>query len=314
MTLKRIRIARILCPTDFSEFAERALRRAVSLARWFDAQVTALHVIQPAPWRASGAGWASGIVAPQDLPGRVREEAAKELERRAAASRGEGIALEARLGEGDAAREIQAVADALPADLVVMGTHGRGGFERLLLGSVTEKVLRLAPCPVLVVGSADALDSEQPLFRRILCAADLAQGAEAVLDTALSVAAESLAPITLLHVVDRLPGLGASGPTAPARIRSPVTELAALQARLLDEAREQLIEAARPAHEFAEVSERVETGKAWQEILRVAEEIQADLIVVGSRSQAGLARLFLGSTANQVVRQAACPVLVVRGK
>jgi nucleotide-binding universal stress UspA family protein len=314
MPLTRIRFERILCPTDFSDFAERALRRAASLARWFGAKVTVLHAIQPVPWIAPGAGWAAGIVVPQDLLRPVREDVAKRLEEFVAPFGGEGVTVETRLDEGDAARQIEAVAEALPADLVVMGTHGRGGFERLVLGSVAEKVLRRAPCPVLTVGPQDAISPSSPLFQRILCAADLGEGSQGVLHTALSVAAESLARITLLHVVDRLPGMGAGGPDAPARALRPAAELAALQSRLMDEAKEQLIEAARPARDFSEVSERVEMGKAWQEILRVAEDIEADLIVMGSRSQTSLGRLFLGSTANQVVRQARCPVLVVRGK
>jgi nucleotide-binding universal stress UspA family protein len=307
MPLTRIRIERILCPSDFSDFAERALRRAASMARWFEAKVTVLHIVQPVPWIAPGAAWAAGIVVPQDLLRPVRDDLAKALENFVAAFRGEGVTLETRLDDGDPARQIEAVAEALPADLVVMGTHGRSGFQRLLLGSVTEKVLHRAPCPVLIVGSADAVSPANPLFHRIVCAADLTQGSQAVLDTALSVAAESLARVTLLHVLDGLPALSVSGPFRP------TVDLAEVQMRMADQAREQLIEAARPARDFCQVSERVETGKAWQEIIRVAEDIEADLIVMGSRSQAGLDRLFLGSTVNQVVRQAPCPVLVVRG-
>jgi nucleotide-binding universal stress UspA family protein len=313
MPLKRVRIERILCATDFSASAERALGRAVSMARWFKAQVTVLHAIAPVPWIAPGAAWAAGIVVPQDVLRPVRGELAKALEGFVAPFRAEGIALETRLDDGDPASQIEAVAEALPADLVVMGTHARAGFERLLLGSVAEKVLRRAPCPVLIVGATDPVSPDSPLFRRILCAADLTPRADSVLSTALSVAAETLAHVTLLHVVERLPGLGVNAPATTTRGLRPISDLEALQARLLDEAREQLVEAARPARDFCEVSERVETGKAWPEILRVAEEIQADLIVIGSRGEGALGRLFLGSTANQVVRQATCPVLVVRG-
>ena len=109
MALRRVRIQRIVCPTDFSEFAERALRRGVSLARWFDAQVIALHVIPAVPWAAPGAGWAAGILVPQDLLRPVREEVAGKLEDFVRPLRGQGIALETRLGEGDVAREIQRI-------------------------------------------------------------------------------------------------------------------------------------------------------------------------------------------------------------
>jgi len=106
------------------------------------------------------------------------------------------VPIETRLEEGDVSRQIQAVAEGLSADLVVIGTHGRGGFEHLLLGSVTEKVLRRAPCPVPTVGSADAISSARPLFHRILCATDLRSGANATLDMALSVTAESMAKVS----------------------------------------------------------------------------------------------------------------------
>jgi nucleotide-binding universal stress UspA family protein len=201
---------------------------------------------------------------------------------------GKGAPIETRLVEGDPWREIKAAAEALPADLVVMGTHGRSGFERLLLGSVTEKVLRTAPCPVLTVGTEDGASPAGPLFRRILCAADLTQASERTLDMAASLAEESLARVTLLHVVE---GLGLA---------------------LVEEARERLQRAGNVARRFRDVSERVETGTAWREILRVAEESRAELIVLGAHVHGALGRLFLGSTANQVVRHAPCPVLVVR--
>jgi nucleotide-binding universal stress UspA family protein len=305
MALTRVRIERILCPTDFSEFSERALLRAASLARWFDARVTALHVIQPVS--LVGPVAAKAVTVPADLLRTARDEMAKEIERFVTPLRAEGAAIESRLSEGDVSREIQAVAEALPADLVVMGTHGRGGFEHLLLGSVTEKVLRRSACPVLTVGPADPTSSSSPLYQRILCAADLVEGSQGTIDMALSVAAEGLARITLLHVVGH-PDEGV------ALLSYPGLDVAGMHRAAVERARAQLIEAGRPARDFCEVSERVEEGKAWQEILRVADETQADLIVMGARSGGGLARLFLGSTANQVVRRAACSVLIARQK
>jgi nucleotide-binding universal stress UspA family protein len=306
MALARVRIERILCPTDFSEFSERALRRAVALARWFEATVTVLHVIQPLPWVASAATDAASIMVPEDLLRRVRDALAKGLEDFVTPFRADAVPIEALLHEGDASSEIQVVAEALHADLVVIGTHGRGRFDHLLLGSVTEKVLRRLPCPVLAVGSADSISPASPLFHRILCATDLTSGSKATLDMALSVAAESMAKVTLLHVVGELIGEGVR------ELYRPIPELAPLQKALVDQAKEQLIEAGRPARDYCEVIERVETGKAWHAILRVAEQTQADLVVMGARSDAGLGRLFLGSTANQVVRRAVCPVFIVR--
>lgn len=306
MAPTRVRFDRILCPTDFSEFSERALERAVSLAGWFNARVTALHVVLPLPWALPAAAYAANVAVPVDLVRGRREEEAKELERFVRPLLGEGVPIETRLTDGEPWREILAEAGRLPADLIVMGTHGRGGFEHLLLGSVAEKVLRRAPCPVLTVGSPDAPPITGPLFRRILCAADLTRSSAATFELALSLAAEGLARITLLHVVEGL--LGESGP----ELYRPVPDVAPLRRALVEQARERLAEAGRPAHSFCDVTERVETGKAWQAILGVAEDTDADLIVMGARVQGGLGRLFLGSTANQVVRHAACPVLIAR--
>jgi len=306
MAPSRVRIERILCPTDFSEFSERALRRAVSLARWFEARVTALHVTpRRLPW-AVPAEYGRYLSVPADLLQSCQEEEAKELARFVEPHLGDGTPIETKLVEGDPGREIQAAAEAMPADLVVMGTHGRSGFEHLLLGSVTEKVLRRAPCPVLTVSKPEAAASVGPLFHRILCAADLTETSEGTFDMALSLAEENLARVMLLNVVE-----GVLGETGPDLYR-PIPDVAPLRHALVEQAMERLHRAGRSAHSFCDVSERVEIGTAWREILRVAEETYADLIVMGAHAHGAPGRMFLGSTANQVVRDARCPVLIVR--
>lgn len=305
MAPSRVRIERILCPTDFSEFSLAALRRAVKIARWFEARVTVLHVLSPTRWALPGDAYGV-LVAPEADMVRARQEEEGHLARFVEPLLGEGTPLETKLVEGEAWRAIQLVAEALPADLVVMGTHGRSGFEHLLLGSVTEKVLRRAPCPVLTVGHPGAGAPTGPLFRRILCAVDLTKPSEATLDMALSLAEENLSRVTLLHVVE-----GQLGEGSPDLYR-PLPEIGSLRAALVAEARERLHRAAPPAYTYCEVSERVETGTAWRQILRAAEETYADLVVIGAHAQGAVGRLFLGSTANQVVRHAPCPVLIVR--
>jgi nucleotide-binding universal stress UspA family protein len=288
--MARTTIDRILCPTDFSDFSERALRQAVRLASWFEARVTALHVVPPIPGPAVMMGGGVYVPIPADLLREQREGLERELHRLIEPLLGEGMPIEGRLA----------------ADLVVMGTHGRSGFEHLLLGSVTERVLRTAPCPVLSVGRGALDPPVGPLFRRILCAADLTKASERTLDMAVSLAEETLSRVTLLHVVEGL--LGESGP----ELYRPVPEAIPLRHALVEEAERQLHRVGQRAHSFCEVSERVETGSAWREILRVAGETSADLIVIGAHTHGVFGRLFLGSTANQVVRHATCPVLTVR--
>lgn len=305
MAPSRVRIERILCPTDFSEFSARALRRGARLGSWFDARVTALHVIPPSPWLVDAAYTPEMPVSAELLRARRAHEE-KELARSIAPLLDEGAPIETRLAVGEPWREIQAEAEALPADLVVMGTHGRSGFQHLLLGSVTEKVLRRAPCPVLTIGATETASSCRPLFRRILCATDLTAASEGAVDLALSFAEENLARVTLLHVVEGL--LGEAGP----EIYRPVPEIAPFRNALVHQAMERLDRAAQARRGFCELRAQVETGKAWRTILKAAQEMYADLIVVGAHVQGGFGRRLLGSTADQVVRHAFCPVLVVR--
>lgn len=308
MPAKRICLNRILCPIDFSDFSERALARAGRLALHFGARVTALYVIplNSTAMMVAGASAGGGYIAiPESLFREQRREAENELARFVDPQRRLGVTIDARVVEGEPWMQIGEAAHALPADLVVMGTHGKSGWDRLLLGSTTEKVMRLVACPVLTVGRSDAIGTG-PLFHRILCAADLSPASTRTLELALSFAQEGLARVTLLHVLeghlgDRLPSL--RGPGADTGVDVP---------DIVDLALQQLRAAGRPARDFCAVEEMVEGGTPWREIVRVAEKTRADLIVVGAHVGGGLGRMFLGSTANQVLRHAPCPVLIAR--
>jgi nucleotide-binding universal stress UspA family protein len=138
-------IKHILVPVDFSEPSNKALAAAVEFARAFDARLTLLHV-----WSIPNISYAEGLSWPID----DMEAAAKKALGDALASTSKVYPkTEALLREGNESRTIVETAKSLPCDLVVMGTHGRRGFPRLVLGSVAEKVVRLSPVPVLTVGS-----------------------------------------------------------------------------------------------------------------------------------------------------------------
>jgi nucleotide-binding universal stress UspA family protein len=298
----RLTIDRILCPTDFSESAARALRLAVGLARWWGARVTVLHVV--APSLSTTAGLPS--LAPFDEAA-LRAQAEEDLATFVAPVLHEPVTVEKKLRLGDPAREIQAVAKG--AGLLVMGTHGRSGFEHLMLGSVTETLLRRAPCPVITVSGAPRPTTRRTLFKRVLCAADLGEGSEEVIAFALAMAEESEAEVILLHVIEGLPDAGTT-----ARVGLPVPDSERLQVDLrsfaLDRLRETVPDEVRA---LCPIREEVAEGGPAREILRVATEGQADLIVMGAHSRGPLGRAFFGSTSNQVVRESRCPVLTVRG-
>lgn len=306
MTPTRIEIDRILCPVDFSELSAPALERAVSLGNWFDARIEVLHVIPLLPFPMPGDMGPAYYPDPLAVAATEREQAAKSIGDLAAPFRDAGVPIETKVLKGEPWRVILEEAEALPADLLVIGTHGRSGFERLLLGSVTEKVLRRARCPVLTVGHASPSQLTGPLFRRILCAADLTQASEQTLDVALSLGIDNDAQVTLLHVIDTPPGDTWAG------LHLAAPEVGPSRHEFVARARAELRKAVPvAARSCCEVTERVETGAPWSEILRVASEVDADLIVMGAHTRGAVERVFLGSTASNVVRRAACPVLLI---
>jgi nucleotide-binding universal stress UspA family protein len=287
-----VRFANILCPVDLSDFSTPVLAHAVALARWYHARVTALHVFAawlPPASLATYPGWMTHV--PE-----AREAIARELRAVVDPFAAEGVTL--TTAEGDAAAEIVRHAAETRADLIVMGTHGRSGFDRVTLGSVTEKVLRRASCPVLTLppGSASAADAVE--YRQILCPTDFSDCSHAAIDRALSLARRTGARITLLHVVETADG---------------DETIDDLHRRQSDAARRAVHDAvlsrAQPADR---VDEAVAIGKPYREILRAAEERHADVIVMGVRGRGPVDLTLFGSTTNQVVRRAACPVITLR--
>ena len=296
-----VTIRRILCPVDFSEFSRHALDCAVGIARWYSAEITALHVVPPiaAPVPPTGEGlYPAMVFSPEDLK-QFRDELA------VFARVSDVPALDTQVVQGNVTGEIVRCARELPADLVVMGTHGRSGFERLILGSVTEKVLRKSPCPVLTVPvRAPEVALVNGLFNHVLCPVDFSPASLRALALAQSIAGEAAANLCVMHVLEPVSvfqPVAAAGPDLPAA-----------SADLRREARhriEQLI--GDDTRAFTDVAEVVLAGKPYQEILRAAQERHADLIVLGAHGgPAGLPAF--GSTTNHVVRQALCPVLTVR--
>ena len=215
-----------------------------------------------------------------------------------------GVRIEFSIGEGDVAAEV--LAQAQPSDLIVIGTHGRSGLEHLVLGSVAEKVLRGAPGPLLTIPrrAADATDAVPGLFHHIVAAVDFSEPSLHALEYGLSLAEEADARLTLLHVVDipPQPDLWVDRPDrASVVLETPGKARERLAALVPDAARA-----------YCHIEVRVEDGEPQREIVRVATEGGAGLVVLGAHGRGVVERMFVGSTAQQVVRQAAFPVLTVR--
>jgi nucleotide-binding universal stress UspA family protein len=297
-----MKLRSILCPTDFSAFAGRALEHAAALARTHDAKLTLVHVYafmaifsEDAPYLPAGV--------PLDAETRARLLGA--LEAAAGPARAAGVEPDLLLLEGDPAEEILRHARTAPADLIVMGTHGRRGFDRWVLGSVAGRIVHKARCAVMAVPTPpeETRPAATPMYKEILCAREL-WGWEPVLDAASAIARASGSHLTVLHVVDDLRQYAATARTAH-------IDWADFEDLVTRDAHERLRQAVASQGAGA-TDDLVVTGKPYREILETAEARGADLIVMGTHGRNALERMFVGSTALHVLRQSRCPVLTVR--
>jgi len=298
-----IEIRRILCPIDFSDHSRRALDNAIAIARWYEARVTVLHVFSPAPVPAMAPGQV--VFEPIILTAVDRDQLLADTKAFAERDDASGVAIEAVVREGTTAGEILDQATSMKADLLVIGTHGRSGFERLLLGSVAEKVLRRASCPVMTVPKR-LPEAVQVLYKRILCPVDFSDSSLRALAYAVSLAQEADGQLVVLHVVAHEFELTAGMDyDAGMTVRNFLeTREQALQQRL------QEIVAGAP--DFSRMESLTTHGKPWREVLRVAAERGSDLIAMGVQGRGVADLLLFGSTTQHVVREASCPVLTLR--
>lgn len=296
-----LEIRRILCPVDFSDASQHALDHAVMIAGWYRARITALHVRHPA-----------FLVEPPILftdmggggPAATLEDAETRLHHWLAPVRAAGVSCEVMAVDGNTpAARIVEVAGRLEADLIVLGTHGRSGFERLLLGSVTEKVVRTARCPVITVPPPSVATSKLP-FKRVLCAVDFSEPSMAALQYSLSLAKESDSAITLLHVLEfpREEQVDITLPFDMGAYRAAVQ--ADATRRLADLLTDDVRTWARP-------HTRLAYGRPYEQIIETAADERADLIVLGVHGRNVMDLMLFGSTTNQVIRRATCPVLTL---
>jgi nucleotide-binding universal stress UspA family protein len=297
-----ISITRILCPVDFSGHSRLALDYATALARWYEAEVGALHAYAVATVPATIGAFPAATSVGLPL---TREEILRDLDVFVRPVQAAQVPVRTVVTTGSAAHSILDLAEKLPASLIVMGTHGASGFERLMLGSVTEKVLRKASCPVLVVPrDADAPSGKPIVFRRILCAVDFSPCSRKAVSYALSLAEEAGGALTFLHVVEGFE----DEPVTTGHFDVP--EYRQHLERIAAERLAELVPS--ETRTWCECRTVVRGGKAYREILQAAKTMEADLIVVGVRGRNAVDLALFGSTTNHVVRSAECPVLTVR--
>lgn len=297
-----IAIKDILCPVDLSPVSRHAFAHAVALARWYDARIHVLHVytvVIPATVPPFAFAGPVSVPAPEPDLRSLREE----INHLTQGHQAEGITVDVNVTDGNPAHRICEQARAMAADLIVMGTHGHSRIERFLLGSVTERVVRSTTVPLLTVPPPCA-DEPSARFSNILCCVDFSQPSIAALTFGFSLAQESGGRITLLHVVD--------WPEEDEPMTSRSFNVPEYRLERKRDAERRLLELV-PAEvrNWCEPATIVRTGSPYRTILSLAGDIGADLILVGGHGRSAIERLFVGSTANHIIRSALCPVLTM---
>jgi nucleotide-binding universal stress UspA family protein len=298
-----IRFKRIVCPTDFSKFSFRAADYAVSLAKHYDGEVHFVHVVPEVLLHPDQYPY---LVEPVRTEPEIRSRAMDRLDAFMALTRAEQIQSRFSVQEGAPVATILKVAKEDEADLICLGTHGREGVERLVLGSVAEKVLRKAPCPVMTVSEPGDEEAIRPaVFEKILCAVDFAALSLRSLDYALSLAQEAGGNLVLINVVEWFseePGWDVQ------------LNVEDYRAQMEESVRNRLNEVVpKEAREWCDIDIVVRSGKPYRDILELARERDVELIVMGVRGRNPLDLMLFGSTTQHVVRHSQCPVLTVGG-
>lgn len=292
-SLPEFKLNHILAATDFSECSHHALQQAAAIARLHGSDLLVVHAIPPQPMIQNAmepAAWELGD---------VRAQARAEITKPEMVDLLSGVPHLTTIEHGDLQDVLARLVQEHDISLVVVGTHGRSGFKKLLIGSLAEKIFRTTECAVLTVGPAEpAALLTHGKFESVLFATDFSHGSMQALPFAAGFAKESQARLTLLHVVED----------------SSVTALY-MHKQLMEEAGNRLEEI---AASLAIGSERkIATGLPIDEILRAAESAKADLIVMGVHKSRGLgaraAAHLPWTIAQSVACRAKCPVLTVKG-
>jgi len=288
--------SRILCPVDFSEFSVRALHYAVSLAQHYRAKLFVQHVVEL--WRYPSAGFSPGKYF-DEFSQRLLQKGEEKLQELLRTATDTEIQPEPVVQQGTAADSILAFATSRKTDLIVMGTHGRRGFDRLMLGSVTERVIRKAPCPVLAVRKpahdfvVSGKQQDTVHLSRILFCTDFSENSQRAMDHAISLTEEYNAELTVLHVLEDVPDSARM-----ADVIAPTTERLK---KLLP------LEVLKPER----IKTIVRIGTPYREIIQFTVEAQTDMVVMAVRGRSALDLAVFGATTHRVMQLGPCPVLAV---
>ncbi len=297
------KLKKILFPTDFSRCANQALGRAFEMARQFDAELHMLHATvlhEEDPYHAG-----HHLNDSEEVQQRLRRTALDEMDSLIRSYDATDLKVVKAQERGIAAASvILEYCNDQDIDLVIMGTHGRRGLERLLLGSVAEEVVRTAPCPVMTVREQEAPKSARAI-ERVLVPIDFSEHSKMALANAKELAAVYGARIQLLHVVEETvhPAFYVTGKSSIFELIPDILEKSKTALREL------WSEVKGPEVEF---ETHVVEGQAARDIAKFAEENGADLIVISTHGLTGIEHFLVGSVTEKVVRLSTVPVLTLK--
>ena len=300
-------IRKILFPTDFSELANHALPYAIKMAKIFDAELVMLHAITLYEHD------------PNDPELRFPSLAAYCLEVRGAAEGGfqacidlmgdSGVKVTKAIVQGISphAAILEFIEDDGEIGMIVMSTHGRSGLSHILLGSVTENVIRYAPCPILVVKQPEHefIDSEsgEVHIRKVLFPLDFSKESMQPIEFLRSIAGKHTSEVIVFHAVDvDIP---------PIYYTSGIDSILELDPQLEERVIGKMKEMVGKELSGLNVRYEMDEGRAVDRIRALAKEEDIDLIFMGSAGSHGIGDFLFGSTATRVIQKAVCPVMVL---
>ncbi len=297
-----MKIKKILFPTDFSESADAAFGRALFLAERLEAELymfhaVVLHEFDPNNPEQEFPGSEEVFrhlfeIADSNMAGLLKQQGREMLTLHQVKRRGVS-----------APSVILAYAEEIDPDLIVMGTHGRRGPARLFLGSVAEAVTRHASCPVLTV-RADATSVKEESIDKILVPVDFSEASELTIRYAEKLGHLYHAGLELLHVTEEIPYPYFYVPSESDVVMERLERARQALAKLATETLSKSLK----------YTTTVRSGRVASEILDHARENDIGLLAIGTHGLSGLERMLVGSTAEQVIREAECPVFVVKSK
>jgi len=298
----RIQLKNILCTTDFSDYSNYAVPYAIRLAKEFNARLYLSHVVDMTPVAAYDGAVVQWVDQQKALTGYAQEQLQQLIGDQA-------LEVEAIVAVGHPVGEISRLADEKQVDLVVAATHGRSGLKRVILGSVTERLVQTLPCPVLSIRmpekETEAPSDQAIQIKKILVGCDFSADSLLAFEYALSLAQEFQSELHLAHVIEPpiYKQLFAQDVKPSEDLRDTIRQpLDAMLNKMIPE---------EASHWCRHVTALL-AGQPHEELVQYASAQGVDLIVLGIRGHRLVEALLVGSTTDRVIRQAHCPVLSVR--